>query len=50
MPITRPRGQSRATVLWVPGDAGPEGFWLRLGFEPTGEEFHGQTVGEIFLD
>ncbi|CAN5836925.1 GNAT family N-acetyltransferase [soil metagenome] len=45
----RRRDQARATVLWVPGDGGPEGFWLSMGFEPTGEEFYGQTVGEIFL-
>jgi diamine N-acetyltransferase len=45
----RRRGQARATVLWVPGDGGPEGFWLRMGFRPTGEDFYGQTVGEIFL-
>lgn len=43
------RGQSRATVLWVPGESGPEGFWRKLGFEPTGQEFHGQVVGERFL-
>lgn len=45
----RRRGQHRATVLWVPGPAGPERFYLRLGFRPTGEEFHGQVVGELFL-
>lgn len=46
----RKHGQRRATVLWVPGDDGPEGFYLRLGFRPTGQEFHGQVVGEILLD
>lgn len=46
----RSRDQRRATVLWVPGEGGPEGFWLRMGFAPTGEEFHGQIVAEIFLD
>lgn len=45
----RRRGQTRATVLWVPGPGGPEGFYLRLGFRPTGEELHGQIVGEILL-
>jgi len=43
------RGQTRATVLWVPGEGGPEGFWLQMGFEPTGQEFHGQVVGERLL-
>lgn len=46
----RSRGQRRATVLWVPGADGPEGFYRRLGFRPTGEEFHGQVVGELALD
>ncbi|HEX6146745.1 MAG TPA: GNAT family N-acetyltransferase [Acidimicrobiia bacterium] len=45
----RLRGQVRATVLWVPGEAGPEGFWREMGFEPTGEDFHGQVVGERYL-
>jgi diamine N-acetyltransferase len=45
----RRRGQGRATVLWVPGEGGPEGFWRHMGFEPTGEEFHGQIVGERYL-
>jgi diamine N-acetyltransferase len=43
------RGQHRATVLWVPGPGGPENFYLRLGFRPTGETFHGQAVGQIDL-
>jgi diamine N-acetyltransferase len=45
----RRRGQTRATVLWAPGPGGPQEFYLRLGFRPTGEEFHGQIVGEILL-
>jgi diamine N-acetyltransferase len=45
----RRRDQARATVLWVPGEGGPEGFWRHMGFEPTGEEFHGQIVGERYL-
>lgn len=46
----RRRGQRRATVLWVPDEHGPEDFYLRLGFRPTGEVIHDQVVGEIFLD
>lgn len=46
----RRRGQSRVTVLWVPHPDGPEQFYLRLGFMPTGQSFHGQTVAERFLD
>jgi diamine N-acetyltransferase len=45
----RRRGQDRATVLWVPGSAGPEQFYLRLGFRPTGEVFNGETVGALSL-
>jgi diamine N-acetyltransferase len=40
----RRRGQSRITVLWVPGPDGPEGFYLKLGFVPIGELFD-QVVG-----
>src|SRR5215212_1460431 len=40
----RRRGQSRLTVLWEKGDEGPEGFYLTLGFLPTGELF-GEVVG-----
>jgi diamine N-acetyltransferase len=48
------RGQQRITVLWVPGDGGPEGFYLRLGFRPTGEVMtdgagRGEVVGELML-
>jgi diamine N-acetyltransferase len=43
----RRRGQRRASVLWVPGPGGPEGFYLRLGFQPTGETFADEVVGQI---
>ena len=29
---------------------GPGPFYERLGFVPTGEQFHGETVGVIALD
>jgi diamine N-acetyltransferase len=50
----RRRGQKRITVLWVQGDGGPEGFYLRLGFSPTGEIMtdgagRGEVVGELML-
>lgn len=45
----RRRGQTRITVLWLQGDGGPEGFYLRLGFTPTGEEIGGEVVGELIL-
>ena len=40
-------GTSRITVLWERGEGGPEGFYLRLGFVPTGVELFGQTVGAL---
>jgi diamine N-acetyltransferase len=46
----RRRGQTRVTVLWVPHPHGPEQFYLRLGFTPTGQTVHGQVVAERFLD
>jgi diamine N-acetyltransferase len=45
----RLRGVSRITVLWIPGDGGPEQFYLRQGFRPTGEEMGGEIVGELML-
>ena len=45
----RRRGNDRLTVLWVRHAHGPEGFYLRLGFRPTGEEVFGQVAGELGL-
>lgn len=45
----RRRGQSAATVLWIPAEGGPEEFYLRLGFRPTGQTFNGEVVGRIEL-
>lgn len=44
------RGHTRMTTMWVPGDVGPEKFYVRLGFKLTGEVFHEQVVGELALD
>ncbi|WP_114907147.1 GNAT family N-acetyltransferase [Ornithinimicrobium murale] len=41
----RSRGQERMTVLWAEGEGGPEDFYLRCGFEPTGERLFDQVVG-----
>jgi len=46
----RRRGQRRVTVMWKPGEHGPEGFYLRLGFRTTGQRFDDQLIGERFLD
>lgn len=45
----RRRGQDRATVTWAQGEGGPEPFYLRLGFRPTGEKSGDQVVGELDL-
>jgi diamine N-acetyltransferase len=45
----RRRGHNRITVLWLQGDGGPEGFYLRLGFTPTGEVIGDEIVGELML-
>jgi len=46
----RRRGSKRFTVMWKRGEHGPENFFLKVGFVPTGEEFHGQVIGEMFID
>ncbi|GGS85474.1 N-acetyltransferase [Planobispora rosea] len=42
----RRRGKTRVTVTWVPGDDGPEPFYLKLGFRRTGEMSDDEIVGE----
>jgi diamine N-acetyltransferase len=37
------------TTTWHPGEDGPGGFYLRLGFRPTGETSGDQIVGELAL-
>ncbi|UNO42790.1 GNAT family N-acetyltransferase [Streptomyces sp. MST-110588] len=46
----RRRGGTRLTTTWHPGEGGPEGFYLGLGFRPTGEMSGDQKVGELELD
>jgi diamine N-acetyltransferase len=43
----RRRGVSRITVLWIPADDGPEGFYLKVGFRKTGKELFGEVVGVL---
>ncbi|WP_037604453.1 GNAT family N-acetyltransferase [Streptacidiphilus rugosus] len=45
----RSRGERRVSVLWLPGRHGPEYFYQRLGFRPTGELFYGQVAAELRL-
>jgi diamine N-acetyltransferase len=45
----RRRGGTRLTTTWHPAGEGPEGFYLGLGFRPTGEVSGDQTVGVLDL-
>ncbi|QKW28143.1 GNAT family N-acetyltransferase [Streptomyces seoulensis] len=45
----RRRGGTRLYVTWHPGPDGPEGFYLGLGFRPSGERSGDQTVGVLDL-
>ncbi|MFC8424541.1 GNAT family N-acetyltransferase [Streptomyces sp. NPDC057236] len=46
----RRRGARELYVTWKPGDNGPEGFYLSLGFHKTGELADTETVGVLKLD
>ena len=43
------RGLRKLTVSYHPGASGPEGFYERLGFRPTGECNQGEVVAERLL-
>ncbi|MGO3148085.1 MAG: GNAT family N-acetyltransferase [Leucobacter sp.] len=45
----RTRGVGTLTVLWERGEDGPEGFFLHMGFVPTGETPYGEVIGAITL-
>jgi len=45
---TRPNAASLG-ASYVPTDGGPEGFYKKLGFEPTGEVEHGEIVVRLQL-
>lgn len=45
----RRRGGTRAYVTWHSRPGGPEEFYLKLGFRPTGEKVEGETVGVLDL-
>ncbi|MET9904612.1 GNAT family N-acetyltransferase [Streptomyces sp. NPDC006446] len=46
----RRRGGVHLTTTWDPGTDGPSGFYLALGFLPTGEISGDQTVGRLELN
>ncbi|MFZ1490105.1 MAG: GNAT family N-acetyltransferase [Ilumatobacteraceae bacterium] len=45
----RSRGAEELYTSWVPGDAGPVGFYLGLGFVPNGEIDDGEVVARLVL-
>ncbi|MEU9351746.1 GNAT family N-acetyltransferase [Streptomyces griseoloalbus] len=45
----RRRGGKEFYVTWHPGDNGPEGFYLGLGFRKNGEVVEDETVGVLDL-
>lgn len=45
----RERGVGRLTVLYEPGEDGPERFFLHMKFKPIGETPYGEIIGAIDL-
>jgi RimJ/RimL family protein N-acetyltransferase len=45
----RAAGHQAVAVSWEPGHGGPEGFYLKNGFEPTGEIEDGEIVARRVL-
>ncbi|NEM92237.1 GNAT family N-acetyltransferase [Galbitalea soli] len=45
----RRRGFTRLTVIWEPGESGPEQFFLRTGFTVIGQTQYGENIGALEL-
>ena len=45
----RSRGFSQLTVIWEPGEEGPEDFFLRVGFTVIGQTQYGENIGALEL-
>ena len=45
----RGEGHRRLLTSWVPGRGSPEGFYLKLGFLPTGLILNGEVVAALEL-
>jgi diamine N-acetyltransferase len=45
----RNRGLARLYVIWESGELGPEQFFIRSGFAPSGETQYGETIGALEL-
>jgi GNAT superfamily N-acetyltransferase len=45
----RQRGFTRLTVIWEPGEEGPEEFFLAVGFTIIGQTQYGENIGALEL-
>ncbi|MBC7443276.1 MAG: GNAT family N-acetyltransferase [Ramlibacter sp.] len=45
----RKRGFTRITVIWEPGEEGPQSFFHRIGFTDVGETAYGEVIGAMQL-
>jgi hypothetical protein len=45
----RSRGFTQLTVIWEPGEEGPEDFFLRVGFSVIGQTQYGENIGALDL-
>ena len=45
----RKRSFERLTVIWEPGEDGPEDFFLRVGFVVVGQTQYGESIGALKL-
>ncbi|WP_213815962.1 GNAT family N-acetyltransferase [Glaciihabitans sp. dw_435] len=45
----RNRGFEQLTVIWEPGEDGPESFFLHLGFTIIGQTQYGENLGALKL-
>ena len=45
----RSRGFDELTVIWEPGEEGPEEFFLKVGFAITGQTQYGENIGTLKL-
>ena len=45
----RKRGFDHITVIWEPGEEGPESFFHKIGFKDVGETAYGEIIGALQL-
>ena len=48
--LIRPEGATELLTSYVPGEDGPQGFYEKLGFTPTGEIDEGEIVIRLPID